>query len=70
MNTSDIVSSYTRPLSSLGQLYYRQHSKEFLSADSTTNYSSSKGMMSLFDSSFEFPGDMTYERYLQNRSVS
>lgn len=70
MITSDISSSQTRPISSLGQLYYRQQSKTFLEADATTATTASKVMLSQFDpSSFEFPGDMTYERYLQNRSV-
>ena len=71
MNTSDITSPYQQPLSPIAQTRYRPKSDDFLAADVSANSStySDSARLALDTSRYEFPGDVTYQKYLSSRRL-
>ena len=68
MMTSDIVGRGSRPLTDLTSAYYRQQSRDVLTAGMRAGVDHGPPAAGLDSSQFEFPGDRTYERYLSSRS--
>jgi hypothetical protein len=68
MKSSDIATPRERPASVLSGLYYRQQTDEFLTAVSSVG-AASRTLISHNTSVYEFPGDVTYARYLSSKVV-
>jgi hypothetical protein len=69
MNTSDLVSIGSRPLLPEAARTYDRTPKEILLARLEATFSNaSEAFDARYETyQFEFPGDRTYERYLENR---
>jgi hypothetical protein len=68
MNTSDLVSIGSRPLQPNDKQTYTKEPKEVLLAKLSATFSMPSEPIKRYETyQFEFPGDRTYERYLENR---
>ena len=70
MKTSDTTSGGARPLTTMSSLYYRQRPKDVMGAATRIDVNQSLSIPSSYldSSQYEFPGDRTYQRYLDSRT--
>ena len=69
MNTSDLLSIGSRPLLPTAQREYKQEAKDVLMAKLEASFALPPPPEVYATYQFEFPGDRTYERYLNERRV-
>jgi hypothetical protein len=71
MKTSDITSQGSRPLAVVLESYYRTKTDDVLVAELNTGIVNVNVNVSYLYSTaqYEFPGDLTYQRYLLGREV-
>ena len=69
MQTSDITPTSARPLSDIADVNYRSLDKATAEAKGRTTGVAITGPLRIDRSSYEFPGDRTYENYLSSKGA-